>query len=781
MHEEEIYRLLPALMKPYAATTFDRAFPYYKDGLNISARRVLFVMFKERYFTDTKKSAKIVGEVIGDLHPHGDRSVYDVLVKMGENFNKNYPFVKPQGNFGNMNGDPPAAMRYTEARLSAFAQDVFDNPSTNKQAIDWQDNYSDDIKEPIYISTKLPIVLLNGFMGIGTGYRCSIPSHSLEDVVAMVKRYVSNKNIPISELMDGIYPEFPTGGIITNPKEVENIYKNDLTGSIKMSAEIELDRDNNSILIHSMPYNLPWSTVIKNIKSLVSEKKNVILSGIRAPVEKKRMIDGEAYMEYELLCSKDANLVEIANELLKKVLSNTYAVELMLNYGRSVNKVTFRDIIEEWFKARTISLNRKYEYELTKLRTEKHINEGIILIYDHMDDIIRIFRTISDPVDVSNTLMEKYGLTKIQAKYIAGTRLSQISNRSKEELRKKIDEIDKSIEENAYLRTHIEDIIIEDAEELLRKYGRNRRTIIDLGEKEETSSIEIMSGAVMASRNQFAVFDINNISNGKTLLNGMKTAKVNGRNIKEIIGCTSISDRLEGLLIVLKDNTAKYLPISDIGFINVWRSNDSLEEIISVIPIYHYETDKVMIFTSDNKLKTIMVNEIKNRYVSIVGSGDIKSIIRVDDFDGEIVLIDSKGRYLSFPSEQSPIVSRTASGVKTGFDDVEHDFILKQIDVGLNTLILSSVNDNQDGFVTPLPINSICIGSRTNKPKEIIKGFTRTVLSLNQLDVYVKMTKCVMIGKTSTVQLRVNNFKQYGIDKPIGHNVLEIVQVPVIE
>ena len=782
MIEEEIYRLLPALMRPYAATTFDRAFPYYKDGLNVSARRVLYVMFKEGYFTVTKKSAKIVGEVIGDLHPHGDRSVYDVLVKMGSNFSRNYPFVKPQGNFGNMNGDPPAAMRYTEARLSQFAQDVFDNPERTEQAIDWQDNYSDDIKEPVYMSTKLPIVLLNGFMGIGTGYRCSIPPHSLEDVVKMVRRYKENKMITDSDLMKGIYPEFPTGGIIANRKDVEDIYSGvKQTGSIKIKADIEIDREKSTILIHSMPFNLPWSNVLKTIKSLVNEKKNVILSGIRTPVEKKKVVDGEAYMEYELICSKDANLVEIANELINKVLVNTYAVELMLNYGKCVKSVTFSEIVGEWFRARSVSLNRKYEYILTKLRAEKHINEGILKIYDHLDEIIDLFKTINELDEVTRILMERYGLTKIQSKYIAERQLRQISQRSKEELIEKIKRIDEQIEENKYFRTHIEDIIVEEAEALLSKYNRPRRTIVP-DSCDENNEIEIMSGALLVSRNQIALFTINDVTNGKILLNGLKSVKINGRNVKEIIKAHDIKGKLEGVLLILRDNTAKYMPVNEIGIINNWKSIDCMEEIIDAIPVYDYENDIVSVFTSDNKLKGVNVNEFKNRFLSLVPAGNIVAACRNDIMGSEVLLMDEDSNYLTIPLDNVPVLGRTASGVKTGFDIVEGKrFIMEQLESDCNSLVLGLVNDNSDGLILPLQLTAIQFTtSRTNKPKKLNIG-NRRVLSINQVNTANKQSKCILIGRTTTVQLRINNFKQSGCEKPIGHNILEIIQVRTID
>lgn len=780
MVEEEIYSLLPTLMQPYAATTFDRAFPYYKDGLNVASRRVLYVMFKGNYFSVTKKSAKIVGEVIGDYHPHGDSSVYNVLVKMGENFNRNYPFVKPQGNFGNMNGDSAAAMRYTEARLSQFAQDVFDDPCKNEQAIDWQNNYSDDVKEPIYMSTRLPIVLINGFVGIGTGYRCAIPPHSLDDVVKMVRRYKENKDIPLSDFVDGIYPEFPTGGIITNKSEIESIYKGEKpTGSVKMKAEIEIDREKNSILIHSMPFNLMWHKVLKDIKTMVTDGKNLILSGIRAPAEKKKIVDGESYLEYELFCNKDANLVEIANELINKVLVNTYPIEFMLNYGKTVKSVTIKDIVAEWFSARAVSLNRKYESILTKLRMEKHINEGILKIYDHLDEIIDLFKTINELKEVISILVSRYGLTELQSKYIAERQLRQISQRSKEELIEKINRIDEQIKENMYYRNHIEDIIVEEAEAILTKYRRERRTIIP-DESETSGNIEIMSGSILISRNQVSLFTINDITNSKILLNGLKSVKVNGRNVKEIIKAHEIEDKLEGILVFMRDNTARYYSVSEIGIINNWKSIDYVDEIIDAIPVYNYEEDKFIVFTSDNKLKVVSVNEFKNRFLSVVPSGDIKSVLRIDDMQDEIVLMNDKSHYLMFPHDSVPLLGRTASGVKTGFDDTDGLFTMFQTDSDNDTILVSSVNDNLDGYITPLSIMSLKICQRVNKPKILLTHNDKKIIGVSKINVGAKMTKCILIGKTTTLQLKINNFKTIGVPKPIGHNVLETIQVKVL-
>lgn len=783
MQEEDIDRLLPILMRPYASTTFDRAFPYYKDGLNVSARRVLYVMFKEGYFTVTKKSAKIVGAVIGDYHPHGDKSVYDVLVGMGANFVKNYPFVTPQGNFGNMNGDPAASMRYTEARLSEFGQDVFENPEKFKQAIDWQDNYSDDTKEPIYLSTKLPIVLLNGAAGIGNIYRCSIPGHTLEDVVTMIKRYKNNKNICLSDLMDGIYPEFPTGGIVTNKDDIEAVYKGlKPTGTIRMKADIEIDRENNTIKILSMPYNMKWHSVVAKIKELITDKKNIILSDIKTPVENKIVIDGENYMQYGLICSKDSNLVEIANELINKVLSSSYDIDLMMNYGRSVDSVTFKDIIAQWFESRSVSLNRKYEHVLTKLRTDKHINEGILKIYDHMDDIIELFKKYNDLKEISEILMKRYGLTEIQSKYIAERQLRQLSQRSKENLIADIARIESKMEEYKYYRSHIEDIIVQEADELLVKYKRPRRTIILDNNSTDNSSIEIMSGGILVSRNQLALFTINDITNSKTVLNGLKSVKINGKNVKEIIAAHEIEDKLEGLIIVTRNGQARYVSVSEIGVINNWKSIDTLDYFIDVVPVYDYDKDKFMVFSSDNKLKIVNVNEFKNKFVSL-SSSDVKAVSRVDDHIMDMILMRGDGKYLTFTSDSINILSRTAAGVLTGFDHTNDDFFLKQINHDdFNNLVVSIVNDNLDGFIMLQDLCFIDIGKRTNKPSSLKSIGGKRVIGLNFINTSLKQTKCCLIGRTTTVQLKIINFKiQNGVHKPLGHNVLGIIQMKTLD
>lgn len=782
MIEEEIYKLLPALMRPYAATTFDRAFPYYKDGFNVSARRVLYVMFEGRYFDVTKKSAKIVGATIGDYHPHGDSSVYSVLVKMGTNFNKNYPLVTPQGNFGNMNGDGAAAMRYTEAKLSKFAQDVIENPVQNVQAIDWQDNYANELKEPIYLSTKLPLVLINGFTGIGTGYRCSIPSHTLKDVVMMIKRFRNNKNISLEELVDGVYPEFPTGGVITNREEIESIYKGmKPSGSVKMKADIEIDRANQSILIHSMPYGMMWGDVVRTIKSLVTDKKNVILSGIKTPAEKKKIVDGESgFLEYELICNKDANLVEIANELQNKVLRSSYAIELMLNYGRSVRSVNMKDIIAEWYNSRCVSLNRKYEHILTKLRKEQHIYEGILKIYDHLDEIIDLFKTINELDEVTRILMKRYDLTEIQSKYIAERQLRQISQKSKMDLIDRIKSIENQINENLMMRARIEDIIVEDAETILSKYDRDRRSLI-LDESESDTGIEIMSGAILVSRSQISLFTINDITNGRIILNGLKSSKVNGKNVKEIIRAHEIESNLAGVVVFTRGNTARYYSVKEIGIVNNWKTLDVMDELIDALPVYNYDEDQIVIFSSDNKIKVINVNELKNKYVPVTAGDDILCVTNIDIMKSECLIVSEKGEYLLFPVESVPVVGRTASGVKTGFDVSDGtSFTMMQIDSGVNQLLVSSVNENGDGYITPVNLASLSSGNRTNKPKRICKNHS-SVIGVFQIDNRLKKSKCVLIGKTSTVQILTHNFKQIDVAKPVGHNVLEVVQVKSIE
>lgn len=455
-----------------------RALPDVRDGLKPVHRRVLFGMHElgVRSNTAYKKSARIVGEVLGKYHPHGDSSVYDTMVRMAQEWSLRYMLVDGQGNFGSVDGDSPAAMRYTEARMRRIAEDML--ADIDKDTVDHQLNFDDSLKEPKVLPTRIPNLLVNGASGIAVGMATNMPPHNLSEVVDGIHAYIDNNDIEIEEIITHIKaPDFPTGGIIYGYDGVKEAFK---TGRgrvvVRAKAEMEEVHGRECIIVTEIPYQVNKADLIKKIADMVNEKKIEGISTIRDESDRKGM-------RIVFVLKKDAVPNIVLNTLYKfSALQSSFSVNNIALVNGRPEMLNVKDMIVHFVDHRHEVVVRRSEFELRKAEERAHILEGLIIASDNIDEVIKIIRAASNPDDARAALMERFKLSDAQSKAIVEMRLRQLTGLEQDKLRAEYDEVIKTIADLKDILARKErrmQIIKEELQEVKDRFGDARRSEIN--------------------------------------------------------------------------------------------------------------------------------------------------------------------------------------------------------------------------------------------------------------------------------------------------------------
>jgi DNA gyrase subunit A len=455
-----------------------RALPDVRDGLKPVHRRVLFGMSELGVLSNRpyKKSARIVGEVLGKYHPHGDTSVYDAMVRMAQEWSLRYPLVDGQGNFGSIDGDSPAAMRYTEARLTKIAEETLSD--IDKETVDFQPNFDDSLTEPVVLPTRIPILLVNGASGIAVGMATNMPPHNLSEIIDATIAFIDNRNITTDELLGYIKgPDFPTGGIIYGEQGIKDASE---TGRgrivIRAKTEIELTHSGREcIIVTEIPYMVNKAEMIRKIADLINEKKLEGISYINDESDRNGM-------RVVIILKKDASANVVLNNLYKfSSLQTSFNVNnIALVKGRPKTLST-KDLIDHFVRHRHQVVLRRTRFDLSQAEKRAHILEGLIIASDNIDEVIAIIKASKTPDEAREKLMERFKLSDVQARAIVEMRLRQLTGLEQEKLRDEFKEIISLIE---YLKSVLSDvglqmkIIKDELLEIKEKYGNKRRTEI---------------------------------------------------------------------------------------------------------------------------------------------------------------------------------------------------------------------------------------------------------------------------------------------------------------
>lgn len=455
-----------------------RALPDVRDGLKPVHRRVLYGML-DLGVTSTKphkKSARIVGDVLGKYHPHGDSSVYFAMVRMAQEWSLRYPMVDGQGNFGSIDGDSPAAMRYTEARLKKLAEEML--ADINKETVDFQLNFDDTLEEPTVLPSRIPNLLVNGASGIAVGMATNMPPHNLTEVVNATIAYIENKDVTVADLMQHVKaPDFPTGGIIYGYSGVQEAFETG-RGRIVMRAKAEIEvykGDRERIIVNEIPYQVNKANMIEQTAGLVNDKKIEGISEIRDESDRDGM-----RIVYEI--KRDANASVVLNNLFKyTALQTSFSVNnIALVNGRPM-LLNLKDLIRHFVDHRHEVVIRRTKFDLAEAEKRAHILEGLLIALDHLDEVIKLIRASNSPDDARIGLMESFNLSDIQARAILDMTLRRLTGLERDKIKEEYAELMNTIE---YLKSVLADeglrmrIISEELVEIRDKFGDERRTSI---------------------------------------------------------------------------------------------------------------------------------------------------------------------------------------------------------------------------------------------------------------------------------------------------------------
>ncbi|MBL7838203.1 MAG: DNA gyrase subunit A [Bacteroidetes bacterium] len=486
--EYNVERIIPINIEDEMKTAYidysmsvivSRALPDVRDGLKPVHRRVLYGMTELGLAPNRpyKKSARIVGEVLGKYHPHGDSSVYDTMVRMAQEWSLRYTMVDGQGNFGSIDGDSPAAMRYTEARLKKIAEEMLSD--LEKDTVDFRPNFDDSLKEPSVLPSKIPNLLVNGAAGIAVGMATNMAPHNLTEAVNATIAYIDNREISISELMQHIKgPDFPTGGIIHGTDGIRSAFETG-RGRILMRGKTEIEAMSNGkelIVVTEVPYQVMPNQIITRAVELVQEKVIDGIVGVRDE-------SGRDGMRLVFELRKDAIANVVLNQLFKyTALQSSFSVNNIALVNGRPEMLNLKDLIHHFVEHRHEIVVRRTKFDLAEARKRAHILEGLLIALDHLDEVIALIRNSKNPDEAKDGLMSKFGLTEIQSKAILDLRLQRLTGLERQKIKEEYDELMKQI---AYLESILNDeslryqIIKDELTEMKDKYGDDRRTVIE--------------------------------------------------------------------------------------------------------------------------------------------------------------------------------------------------------------------------------------------------------------------------------------------------------------
>lgn len=662
-----------------------RAIPDVRDGLKPVHRRVLFGMNELGlyYNKSHKKSARIVGEVLGKYHPHGDTSVYDSMVRMAQHWSLRYPLVDGQGNFGSVDGDPPAAMRYTEARLAKISDEILKD--IDKNTVDFQLNFDDTLKEPTVLPSRIPNLLINGSSGIAVGMATNILPHNLSEVVDGTIAYIDNNDIEIEELTQYIKaPDFPTGGIIYGYDGVKTGFE---TGRgrvvVRGQADIEFSDGNarDKIIVTEIPYQVNKSLLIERAAALVNEGKIEGIAEIRDESDRKGM-----RIVFEL--KRDSNANVVLNHLYKyTALQTSYGVNnIALVKGRPV-LLNLKDLISNFVEFRHEVVVRRTQYDLEQARKRAHILEGLIIAVDNLDEVIAIIRGSKTPDEAKEKLIARFSLSDIQAKAILDMRLQKLTGLEIDKLRAEYDEIMKEINRleeilgNSSLRYGI---IKDELLEVKEKYGDERRTQINYAGGEMNVEDFIDKEDVVLTISHLGYVKRTPLEEYKVQNRGGKGSKGGATRDKDFIEHIMIANTHSNILFFtdlgrcfwLKvyelpegNKTSKGRPVQNI--LNIPKE-DNIRAFIRVEDLNDEDfinSHHIMFCTERGVVKKTLLEQFSRPRTNGINAitikeGDRLLEVKLTDGTNDIVIASSAGKAIRFPESEIRSMGRSAAGVR---------------------------------------------------------------------------------------------------------------------
>ncbi len=657
-----------------------RALPDVRDGLKPVHRRILYAMNDMGIVASKpfKKSARIVGEVIGKYHPHGDTAVYDAMVRMAQDFSYRYELVQGHGNFGSMDGDGAAAMRYTEARMSKIAMEMMKD--INKDTVDFDPNYDNEETEPSVLPARFPNLLVNGAVGIAVGMATNIPPHNLRETINAALAVMDDPDITIMELMDNYItgPDFPTGALILGRSGIKQAYETG-RGAIIMRAKHKMEDMENGktrIVFYEIPYQVNKANLISKIADLVRDK---VIDGITYLNDESNRDGVRIVVELR----KDVQPDVVLNQLYRTTaLQTSFGVNMLALHNGAPKLMNLKEVLQYYVDHQIDVTVRRTKFDLKKAEDRAHILEGLRIALDHIDEIIHIIRSSETDVNARTTMMERYELSEIQANAILEMRLRRLTGLERDKIEKEYQELMETIKDlRDILANHsrVVNIIRSELNEVKERYGDDRRTEISDAEidmQDEDLIPEEDVVITMTTNGYIKRIPSDTYRTQNRGGRGVKGMTMNEDDIIELMITMSTHDhlllfsnfgkvyRMKGFHIPNASRTAKGLPV--VNLLNL----DKNEKIEALVPVERETDAKYLFFVTKNGIvKRVSINEFE----SIRQNGKIAITLRDDDElvgvkptggNDEIIIAGSNGKAVRFHEDDVRPMGRSASGVK---------------------------------------------------------------------------------------------------------------------
>ncbi len=784
-----------------------RALPDVRDGLKPVHRRVLYGMH-DMGVTSTKaykKSARIVGDVLGKYHPHGDSSVYDTMVRMAQDWSLRYMLVDGQGNFGSIDGDSPAAMRYTEVRMRKIAEEMLSD--IDKDTVDWQLNFDDSLKEPTVLPTRIPGLLVNGASGIAVGMATNMPPHNLTESINAINAYIDDNAIEIDGLMQHISaPDFPTGGTIYGYEGVKDAFH---TGRgrivLRAKATIEEVKGRECIIVTEIPYQVNKADMIKKTADLVNDKKIEGISDIRDESDRKGM-------RIVYVLKRDAVPNVVLNKLFKYTqLQSSFSVNNIALVNGRPELLNLKDMIKHFVDHRHEVVVRRTEYELRQAEKRAHVLEGLLIAIDNLDAVIKLIRGSATPEEARNGLMSEFKLSEIQAKAILDMRLQKLTGLEREKIKAEYEELMKTIE---YLKSILSDkskrmeIIKDELIEMKDKYGDDRRTDIEFAGGDVSIEDMIPDTEVVITISHAGYIKRTPLSEYKKQNRGGVGAKAASTRDKDFIENVFVATNHQYMLFFTELGRCFWMRVFEIPEGTRQSKGRAIQNLIN-IP----QDDKVLAFINVLNLKD--EDYINNHFIVMctkqgiikktsleaysrprvnginaitIREGDTLLEAKLTNGEQDIMMAVRSGKAIRFPEDKVRSMGRNASGVRAITVDSENDEVVGMVVVkegdGFDVMVVS-----EQGYGKRSALEDYRITNRGGKGVKTITVTEKTGELVSLKAVTDEDDLMIITKKGTMIRMGVDTLRVMGratqgvrlISLRKGDEIASIAKVPASE
>lgn len=749
-----------------------RAIPSIEDGMKPVQRRILYAMQQMglKHNTQTKKSARVVGDVMGKYHPHGDSSIYEAMARMTQDFSLRYPLVFGQGNFGSIDGDSPAAMRYTEAKLRQISSELLED--IDKETVEFVPNYDGSIKEPLLLPGKLPTLMLNGATGIAVGMATNIPPHNLTEVCEAIIAYVKNSEITFEELVGIVKgPDFPTGGSVQG--DMLELYK---TGRGKMimrgKVSTETMKNREAIIISEIPYMLNKSVLITQIAKLVQEKKIKDISDLRDESSK-----GKIRIVLEL--KKGVNSKFVINALYKYTrLQDSFNVNFLALSGGQPKVMNLKEVLEAYVRYRKLIIINRSKYKLKKAKERQEIVEGLLIALKDIDGVIALIKKAKNKSEAMEALINKYKLTKRQSEAILETKLQQLTSLEVTKLKKEAEELKKVISELENILNNIQEvlkIIVKEVKELREKYGDNRRTNIlkrlgDISEKDLVQKKEVV--VTITDKGYCKRMDVKSYREQKRGGKGSIGSTLASEDfVKQMLTCSTH----DYLMFFTTRGRVLWLKAYDIPSAERYSKGRAItnllglknESVTNVLSVKNFE-DSLFMATKNGKVKKISLKHFSKPRLSgikAINLPDLDILIGVDIVKKgqEVLMATRNGKAIRFNAADVREMGRASYGV-TGIKLGEKDEVVS-LEI-LDTEAIMTITEK--GYGKRTAVEDYRKTARSGKGVINVKVTEKTgkvvkTVSVNDKDSIIITTAKGIVIRTSLRNIRVMGRATQGV------------------